>query len=155
MTDYPNPLVYTDADFRTAFPFFANTITYTEASLQLWFTQGTSYISAYNRGWLRNKNRQLALYQMTAHLAALNDIIVAENNAAPGLAVAARIDKIQVTLMPPPVKSQFQWWLNLTPYGQQLLALLQVRSAGGWSVGGTPELAAFRRVGGVFRPGCY
>lgn len=155
MTAYPNPLVYTDVDFRVAFPFFANMTTYPQASLQNWFTQGTSYVSAYNRGILRNVNRQLALYQMTAHLAALNDIIVAEAGAAPGLVVSAKIDKIAVTLKPPPSKTQFQWWLNLTPWGQMLLTLLSVRSAGGWNVGGTPELAAFRRVGGIFRPGCW
>jgi len=152
MATYPICLVFTDADFRAQFPFFVNSTTYPEASLQMWFTQGTSYVSNYNAGFLRDASRQIGLYLMTAHLAALNDLIVAEAGAPAGLAVSARIDKIQVTLLPPPVKSQFAWWLSLTPWGQQLLTLLKVRSVGGWFTGGTSELAAFRRVGGVFRP---
>lgn len=151
MTVYTNPLTYDDTDFRSLFPFFSNSTTYPEAALSNWFTIGTNYVSAYNSLFLNNARRQTALYMMTAHLAALNDIIIADAGAAPGLEIEARIDKIQVTLQPPPVKNQFQWWLSLTPWGQQLLALLQVRSVGGFYVGGSGELQAFRRVGGMFR----
>ncbi|OWK47571.1 hypothetical protein FRUB_01270 [Fimbriiglobus ruber] len=41
----------------------------------------------------------------------------------------ATIDKISVTLEPPPAPNAWQYWLQSSPYGQQLLALLQVVSA--------------------------
>lgn len=147
---YSNPLVYNDANFRAMFPFFVSTITYPTASLQNWFTMGTSYVSDVNCGYMIDAARQQALYLMTAHLAALNDIIVANAGSVPTLVKDAAIDKVHVGLEMPPTKTQFQWWLNLTPWGAQLLTLLNIQSAGGWIIGGLPERAAFRRVAGGF-----
>ena len=147
---YSNPLVYNDADFRAMFPFFTSTVTYPQASLLNWFTMGTSYVSNINCGFMVDAARQQALYLMTAHLAALNDMIVANAGAVPTLVKGASIDKVKVDLEMPPTKTQFQWWLNLTPWGAQLLTLLAIQSAGGWVIGGLPERAAFRRVAGGF-----
>jgi len=62
-----------------------------------------------------------------------------------GVVTAATIDKISVTLMPPPGLNQWQWWLNQTPYGQQLLALLQIAAAGGrFYSAGKPVVGVFR-----------
>lgn len=143
-------LVYDDANFRATLNYFADPTVYPEAALSQWFTNGTSYISAYNAGTLQGQNRQLALYLMTAHLAALNDLIVADKGSVPGLITDAMVDKVKVTIQPPPSKNQFQYWLGLTPWGQQLLPLLAIASAGGFYVGGRPEGLAFRRVAGGF-----
>lgn len=59
---------------------------------------------------------------------------------------------VSVGMTPPPAKNMWQWWLATTPYGVQLMALLQSLTVGGFIVGGAPELGAFRRVGGVFYP---
>lgn len=85
---------------------------------------------------------------MTAHICALAELTNKGENT--GITTQASVDKISVTLQPPPEKTQWQWWLNQTPYGQQLLALLQVQSAGGWYVGGSPERLGFRGWGGRF-----
>lgn len=146
-------LEYDDAVFRATLPFFADTTVYPEAAMQQNFTNGISYISNYNRGTLNGPSRQLALYLMTGHLAALNDLIIAQDGSVPGLITNAVIDKVQVTIQPPPSKNQFQYWLGLTPWGQQLLALLSVKSVGGFYVGGQPETAGFRRVYGGFGTG--
>lgn len=143
-------LVYNDADFRAAFPYFSDMTVYPEATLSMNFTNGTNYISNYNYGFLANGNRQFALYLMTAHLTQLNSMIVANNGAPIMIETQAKIDKIAVTVQPPPSKNQWQYWLNTTPWGAALLAELQVASAGGWYIGGLPERAAFRRVGGGF-----
>lgn len=143
-------LTYNDTDFRTQIPFFANTTTYPQALMNQFFINGSGYISTYNYGFLNGARRQQGLYLMTAHLAALNDMIIANNGAAPGVVINAEIDKVKVGLQPPPNKNQWQWWLNQTPWGQQLQALLAVASAGGWYVGGMPERLGFRRVGGGF-----
>lgn len=154
MTTYPVTLVYTDADFRLQFPYFASTVTYPQATLQRNFDTGTNYVSAYNYGFLNDAARQTALYMMTAHLTMLNDMLIANAGAPSQMVTRAKIDQIEVTLQPPPEKNQFQWWLNLTQFGQQLLALLQIKSAGGWAVGGLPERRGFRRVGGGFGGRC-
>lgn len=143
-------ILYDDATFRATLPFFSNTAVYPEAALQQWFTNGISYISNYNAGALSGLDRQLACYLMTAHLAALNDQIVANGGSVPGFVVDATIDKVKVQIQPPPARNQFQYWLGLTPWGQQLLPLLAIKSAGGFFIGGSPERAAFRRVLGGF-----
>ena len=79
---------------------------------------------------------------MTAHLLALSVMIASGNT--PGVMVAATIDKISITLEPPPAPNAWQYWLQTTPYGQQLLALLQVASVGGfYAASGVPGRAGF------------
>jgi hypothetical protein len=43
-----------------------------------------------------------------------------------------------------PLKNQWGWWMQISGYGQQLWALLQVKSVGGFYIGGTPTMSAFR-----------
>lgn len=142
-------LTFDVAEFRLQFPAFANEITFPDAMLQRHWDMATCYVSDIgNYGWLQGRCRQLAINLMTAHLTALSVLIAA--GQTPGLVQNATIDKVSVGLTPPPLRNQWQWWLSTTPYGQELLALLQTRSVGGWYIGGRPELAAFRRVGGRF-----
>lgn len=144
-------IVYDDAAFRAMFaPAFSDTTLYPESQLANFFSRATSYISPEDYGFLQSADRTQALYLMAAHLQALSTMIAQNNGASGGFVTQATIDKVSVTLQAPPAKSQWQWWLNMTPWGQQLLALLGVASAGGWLVGGLPERAAFRRVGGGF-----
>lgn len=135
--------------FRAMFPAFASVTAYPNAMLTLYWSAATNYIEAedLDAGWLDTSSRTLALNQMTAHLAQLGV------NAAAGLAVGpveqAKIDKVDVKLAQRPAANMWQWWLSGTPYGQQLLALLEAASVGGMYIGGLPELSAFRKVGGV------
>lgn len=140
--------------FRQQFPAFANTTQFPNAMLQMYWDMATCYITDIgNYGWLQGDCRQLAINLMTAHLTALSILIAA--GQTPNLVQNATIDKVSVGLTPPPLKNQWQWWLSTTPYGMQLQALLQTRSVGGWAIGGRPELAAFRRVGGGFGGGIW
>lgn len=148
---FPATLVYTDADFRLAVPYYADTTAFPQAQMQNWFTIGTNYISDANYGGLRDGARQYALYLMTAHLQNLSDQLTADGGAAGGLVTQATVDKVSVTIQPPPNKSQFEWWLNQTSFGQQLFALLSKAGVGGKVVGGKPELRAFRAVCGSLR----
>lgn len=141
----PTVFTFDAAAFKAAFPAFASV---DDLTLQGYWDAAVCYISPNNYGWLVDDCRLRALNLMTAHLARLAEIIA--TGQLPGLEQSASIDKISVTMTPPPVKNQFHWWLSLTPYGQQLLALLLARSAGGFYIGGLPERAAFRKVGGLF-----
>lgn len=136
------------AAFRAAFPAFASPTAYPDGVLQGWWDAGTCYISDRNYGYLAGDCRARALNLMTAHLAALFTMI---NSGKPtGVGQSASVGDVSVSLVPPPVKSGWQYWLASTPYGMQLWALLHVKAVGGLSIGGLPEKTAFRKVGGIF-----
>lgn len=132
------------ATFIQYYTQFSNDALYPSQTLQLYWNEATSYINTNPcYGGLTLQQRTRALNLMTAHLTNLNALAAAGQGA--GLMQSATIDKISVTLTPPPEATQWQWWLNQTPYGQQLLAMLDMISAGGFSVGGFPTVSTLRR----------
>lgn len=134
--------------FRAAFAAFESKTAYPDTALSATWAAATCYVSPEDYGHLQGDDRVRALNLMTAHLLALADIV--KGGQTPGMVSTATVDKVQVTLTPPPVKSQWQWWLSLTPYGQQLLALLSAAAVGGFYISGLPEGSAFRRVYGIY-----
>lgn len=140
-------LTFDIAMFRAQCPEFANEETYPDELLQGYWDIAICYISDVSYGYLRGDCRQRALNYMVAHLAKLALIIA--TGQTPGQVQGATIDKVSVSMTPPPNPDQFQWWLGFTSYGQLLLALLSLKSVGGFYVGGRPERAAFRKVGGT------
>lgn len=92
-----------------------------------------------------------AIYLMAAHLLQLT--ANAARKLPGGQITSASIDKVTVTVAQAPGSDSYTYWLNGTPYGQQLAALLARCASGGTSVGGLPERAAFRNVGGLFPRG--
>lgn len=122
------------ANFRVLFKAFQNPVVYPDSVIQLFWDTATAYVSDRNGGCfvgaLSFAQQTLALNQMTAHLLAINDMIALGNT--PGVTTQATVDKVSVSLEPPPAKSMWQYWLQTTPYGQQLLALLQGAAVGGF-----------------------
>lgn len=141
---------YNDAFFRTQFQAFSDPVTYSESTIQLYWDNATSFVSdetaGYCTGKLKLAAQTLALNYMTAHLMFLTSTTKPGQNT--GLVASATIDKVSVSYVPPPEKDQWSYWLNQSPYGQALLALLSAHSAGGFYFGGRPETSAIRRVGG-------
>ena len=133
--------------FRISYPEFADPLKYPDATLQRYWDNSTCYIANSNYGALRGCCRYTALTLMTAHIARLSSLPA---GSVPSVASSATVGAVSVTTVPPPIKTQFQWWLNSTPYGMQLLALLNLKGVGGISVGGLPERNGFRKIGGVF-----
>lgn len=146
----PNPaiLTYDDALFRAQVPAFASLKLYPETVLQMFWDFAINYISDVgNFGTLQGPARQYAINFMMAHLIAQgNQTAVGQT---PFVLSASTIDKVTVTAVPPPLKNQWQQWMQTTVYGQSLWALLQVTSVGGFYIGGYPTLAAFRPYGNV------
>lgn len=138
---------YNDDHFRVLFPPYANPSTYPQAFVQNYWDMAICYISNKNggcfAGGLSIGQQTLACNLMTAHLVYLSGLIGA--GQTPGIETGATIDKISVTLEPPPLANMWQYWLASSPYGTQLLALLQALSAGGFYVtSGLPGRAGFR-----------
>lgn len=134
--------------FRALYPEFKDTAQYLDVRLDATWEQATCFVSERNCGVMRGKCREQGLMLMLAHLLKLSCLI--ENGDAPTVISSSSIDKISVTLTPPPIGDAWEWWLQTTPYGAQLVALLAAFTAGGLWVGGSPEQAAFRGVGGRF-----
>lgn len=147
--DAPALITLDLALFRGAFPAFRDAGAFPDALVERHFDAACSHVSPRNAGPLQGKDRQRALNLMTAHLLHLEQLIL--SGSAGGVVQGAAIDKVSVTLTPPPIKKQFDWWLNQSPYGQELLVLLKGKGAGGFYIGGSPERAAFRKAGGGFR----
>lgn len=135
------------AAFRAAFPEFASTVLYPDALIQAQADKAPCFLAA--GGYCGCETLQMQL--IVAHLLTIATRIAA--GSAGGVVTAATIDKVSVTLVQPPAKDAFTYWLNTTPYGMQLAALLARCAAGGVYVGGLPERAAFRSVGGIFPRG--
>jgi hypothetical protein len=145
-----NPSIFTFdvAAFRVQFPAFANDDTFPDAVLTQYWNQAITCISPVNYGFLNGDSRLLALNLLTAHFTQSSVIIA--NGQVPGITQSATVDKVTVTLDPAPKPNQWQWSLNQTAYGQQLLFVLQSNAAGGFIFGGWPERAAIRISYGVF-----
>lgn len=137
------------AAFRLAYPAFASDTKYSDALLNTYYATAGSFIPM-NDVWcgLNGATLDLALQLITAHLLQLYTLAMRGQQGK--IMTASSIDKISISVQAPPIRGAWDYWLNLSPYGMQLLALLSGLSVGGWSVGGAPERAAFRRVGGRF-----
>jgi len=133
--------------FRVLFPAFADVLVYPDILIQLWFDTATSYVSD-NPSFNGEKNQTLMLYLMTAHLLV---IITAANQGNPVQAILSAAEgTVNVGYVPPPVKNGWQWWLSSTAYGQQLWALLQTLSVGGFYAGGRRVRDGIRQTKGEF-----
>lgn len=88
-----------------------------------------TYISDINCGLLRGCKREKAIYLLTAHLTQLT--YQAQNNqqSGAGMVASATVDGVSVSYVQIPNMNQFDYWLNLTPYGAELLFLLNTLTA--------------------------
>ena len=99
--------------FRLLYPAFANANAFPTDALQQFWYNALSYIEPFDTPNLWGYRRQQAINLMTAHLVALSVLIA--TGQTPGYVTAGTVDKISVTLDPPPKPDQWQWWLDLTP----------------------------------------
>lgn len=123
----------TEEIFKAQFPEFT-----TAENIDLFINRAVMYFSPCMEV-CRNKY-QYIIFLMTAHLLTLQDNINSGDSAG-GLQTGASIDKVSVTVAPPPFSDGFEYYLNQTTYGQQLLALLNLLIATPQYFGGS-----FQRV---------
>jgi hypothetical protein len=134
--------------FRTNYPQFSDVGSFPDMTIENFWNMATCSVSSKNYGYLSGNCRQMAINLMAAHLLALS--LIQNQGKVTGLMQSATISMVSISLTPPPTPNQWQWWLNQTSYGQQLLALLQSASVGGMSIGGSPERYGFRQFAGRF-----
>ena len=94
------------------------------------FKRSQVYISIKNSGPLCDEKRTTAIYLLTAHLTQLT--YQAQQNTGAGgagMVAGATVDGVSVNYVQVPDMSQWDYWLNLTPYGAELLFLLNTLTA--------------------------
>lgn len=127
-------------EFRADFPEFADESVYPNSALANLLKQAMCYIHNVNYGVLQGECRKLGIELMLAHLQTLKNKIASGENSTNQIG-STSIDSVSVSLVAPPNKSQFEYWLGLTPYGQQYLMLLDAHAPAGLYFGGS-----FQRV---------
>lgn len=136
--DDNNNIVISVQEFREAFPEFSNQEVYTDALISRAITQTACFVSHQNRGSIGFDCRALLIEYAAAHLLTLMMERLNGTGAAGGVGGGASgrfsgimqhaaIGQVSVSVAIPPTGTQQQYWLNLTPYGQQFLAMLKFR----------------------------
>lgn len=133
--------------FRANFPLYADETTYTDMTLESEYEIGKCFI-ADNDCTFPEKCREYALQLMLAHLTYCSDESNAGNNS--GVIQSANEGDVSVSFAVPDISDPWHNWMNLSPFGKKLLAMLSAQSVGGFYVGGLPERKGFRKIGGVF-----
>lgn len=133
-------VIVTPEMLRTRIPAFADTSKYTDETLSGILDTATCYVSTKNCGPLRAYCREQAICLMAAHLLTLRERTAQGGNAGVGGAVAsASVGNVSVSMVTPPNQDQYQYWMNQTPYGAELMRLLAIYANGGLYVGGSFE----------------
>jgi len=128
------------ASFRSRFTEFSDETLYPDATITTTWDTAIIYVSDVTNDCFSDDKLELALQQMTAHLLKIQSIV--SSGGMSGTVTSSSIDKVSVTLASPKNNDEFEFWLNQTPYGQQLLALLNTICSGGFYIGGDyPRMA--------------
>ncbi len=133
--------------FRTNFPLYSDESTYTDMLLETQFEIGKCFI-ADNDCTFPEKCREYALQLMLAHLMYCRNESNAGNNS--GVIQSASEGDVSVSFAVPNIDDSWTYWFQLSPFGKELLAMLNAQSVGGFYVGGMPERKGFRKIGGYF-----
>lgn len=134
--------------FRAQFKAYSDETLYPDVLISSTWDLATCYVSDSSCGPLSEPCRRNAINMMVAHLFFLNDLIA--SGSAGSVVTGATIGSVSVSIKPPETKDGFDYWLNESPYGQQLLALLSAVSVGGFYLGGSNERGSFRKSQGRF-----
>ena len=129
------------SSFRARFKAFSSVTTYPNTTIETTWNTSTIYISDVINEFFPSDKLELALQQMTAHLLTISDKLTSSSKQM-GIVASSTIGSVSVSMVAPKQVSEWEFWLNQTPYGQQLLALLNTVTAGGFYIGGSyPRLA--------------
>lgn len=129
------------AEFRQQFPAFSDTTKYSDEFIQAQMNIAQLYISPEENCLVKNEILKQMIYLMTAHLVALNSNLAngSSSNVGGGQIASASVGGVSVSKAIPNNRTELDYWLNLTPYGMQLLALLSMLTGVGFYMGGQQE----------------
>lgn len=95
------------------------------------------YFSRFESPWLHGNKKTYAICLMAAHVIYLADQLKAQTapegeggagaEAPVGPVTSTSVGGVSVSMQTPPSSNdgEFKWWMNKSPYGQELLALIK------------------------------
>jgi hypothetical protein len=135
-------IVFDIAEFRIKYPIFD---TISDAVVLRAFSSSEMFISNNTNCYLDESKLKYVLYLMTAHMLQIGVDTAANGGGSAGIVSSTSIDKISVSFEARLNKTSFQYFLNKTIYGEEILALFSLWSAGGYYVGGSNATLGFKR----------
>ena len=117
-------------DFKKNFPEFES-----RSDVEFCMLRAECYVSPNNSRFEAQK-RKLAIYLFTAHLLTIQSSIQ-DGQIQGGITVSSSIDKVSISMVPPPAKGAFEYWLSQTQYGIEFLALLESEISTPFLLGGS------------------
>ena len=132
----------TVAELKAAFPEFSDSTKYPDAYVQRFITMATMYISTVS-GVIRDDVRVLAIEYMACHLMTLSAVDGAGNAQGDGngggILASAHIESVSVAFQGVIANNSFEQWIQSTPYGKMLWALLSANNPTGIYWVGSPR----------------
>ena len=119
-------------DFLMRFPEFDNETTYPRATVENCGQRAMMHITPDAEGMpLNGHYREYGLFLMTAHLITLD--AQGDDGSTAGTPYKSTIGSVSIetTKQNTFMTDDWNYWLNLTKYGRELLAYLELQSAGG------------------------
>ena len=131
-------LVLTVSKFRSDFDDFSNSELYPDGVVQSYIERAYMYCSNNVRFILKDDERLYAIELMTAHLLSLRDMMKKSGTGGElGQVSSTSIGSVSVSLVAPINRNSLSYWLNLTGYGKEYLALLSAHTPMGFYYGGS------------------
>lgn len=127
------------AEFRYKFPAFSDVTKYSDSFIQMMLDTAQLYISPEENCLVKPEQQKQMIYLMTAHLTDINSKLADGDSSAGGQVASASVGGVSVSNVVPNNRTDFEYFLNSTGYGKQLLALLGMLSAVGLYIGGQKE----------------
>ena len=104
------------------------------------FRQAKLFIPAKNKGRLKDEQRKLAIYLLTAHLSLLTyKVKTGSGESGAGMVASANVGEVSVSYVQIPNLDNWSYWLAQTPYGLELLALFDMLTSAPYYIGGSLE----------------
>ena len=135
-------IVFDIAEFRVQYPIFD---TISDAVVLRAFASAEMFISNNTNCYLDESKLKYVLYLMTAHMLQIGVDTASNAGGNAGIVSSTSIDKISVSFEARLNKTSFQYFLNKTIYGEEILALFSLWSAGGFYIGGSTATLGFKR----------
>lgn len=124
-------------DFRAIFKQFKDKAKYSDAVIKHELNIANCFLGEPSSDYCSLTKTNL----FVAHLLAIRGMV--ESGQKTYLVSSSSIDAISISLTQPPSNNNFKYWLAVTSFGLQLLAMLEAESAGGMYIGGSPILSSF------------
>lgn len=134
-----NVVIVSLAEFYAEYPEF-NTDDYKTICPQA-FRRAKCYLGIENKGRLKDCKRVNAIYLLTAHLSALiyKNQTGQSGGVGAGMVASAAVGEVNVSYVQIPTLDMWSYWLALTPYGLELLALFEELTSVPFYIGGSFE----------------